>query len=218
MTDPAAPTPPAPRAATRAVRSVATLALGLWMAAAVQAFTPDLPHAGLDASWVAAMGEFADRGLRWGRDLAFTYGPASPLVTHYGNDAYLPLTLPLLVAATVDLRPTTLGRLAGLLYRPARSTLTVALADGTRRSYRFVSGLGRSGFVLTPLVTDAAEFQALAEARPAPPGRRVVSFAVSGNPALLSPEVAYTLQPLSPAAGAAAETAASALPGAPAPP
>ena len=98
MTETRAASPRPARGASPAVRAAVAVALGLWMALATQAFTPDLPHTGLDASWVAVMGEAADRGWRWGRDLAFTYGPASPLVTHYGNDAYLPLTLPLLLA------------------------------------------------------------------------------------------------------------------------
>ncbi len=79
---------------------VPTLAviLGSWIALSTFApFTTAVPQLGLDASWVAVMGEAADRGLRWGPDIAFTYGPASPLVTAYFNDAYLTVTLPLLV-------------------------------------------------------------------------------------------------------------------------
>ena len=60
-------------------------------------FTPGLPQAGIDPSWIAVLGEAADRPARWGVDLAFTYGPASPLVTGYSNAALFTRTLPLQV-------------------------------------------------------------------------------------------------------------------------
>ena len=79
-------------------RGLAALVLGGWIAlSAFQPFEPALPQDGLDASWVAAVGEAADRGLRWGVDLAFTYGPAASLVTGYFNADYFPITLPLLL-------------------------------------------------------------------------------------------------------------------------
>ena len=59
-------------------------------------FSPALPRAGIDPSWVAVMGEAADRPARWGVDILFTYGPASPLVTGYYNAAFFNRTLPLL--------------------------------------------------------------------------------------------------------------------------
>ncbi len=60
-------------------------------------FTPGFPSAGLDPSWVVVLGEQAASHARWGIDLDFTYGPASPLVTGYYNSQYLSLTLPLLL-------------------------------------------------------------------------------------------------------------------------
>ncbi len=53
-----------------------------------------LPAAGLDFSWITVLGEAATRPTRWGVDLAFTYGPASALVTRYFTDAYLSWVLP----------------------------------------------------------------------------------------------------------------------------
>ena len=75
---------------------VSTLVLGGTAAVYVfHPFTPALPRAGIDPSWVAAMGELADRPTRFGIDTAFTYGPASPVVTGYFNAAWLTRTLPL---------------------------------------------------------------------------------------------------------------------------
>lgn len=104
------PDPPgSPRPNTRgragaAASVAAAVGLGAWIAvSAFHPFTPALPLLGLDASWVAAMGEAADEGLRWGTDVAFTYGPASPLVSAYFNAAYLSVTLPLLLATCLTL-------------------------------------------------------------------------------------------------------------------
>lgn len=73
-----------------------TLILGGFAAVFVfHPLTPALPRAGIDPSWVAVVGEAADRPARFGVDLDFTYGPASPLVTGYVNAAWLTRTLPL---------------------------------------------------------------------------------------------------------------------------
>ena len=78
--------------------AAAAIGLAVWMAVTVfRPFITAVPQVGLDASWIAALGEAADRHLRWGVDVAFPYGPASTLVTHYGNAAYLSLTLPLVL-------------------------------------------------------------------------------------------------------------------------
>lgn len=53
-----------------------------------------LPAGGLDSSWIAVLGEAATRPARWGVDLAFTYGPASALVTRYFTEGYLLWALP----------------------------------------------------------------------------------------------------------------------------
>ncbi len=78
--------------------AAAAVGLAVWMAVSVfRPFITAVPQVGLDASWATALGEAADRHLRWGVDVAFPYGPASTLVTHYGNAAYLSLTLPLVL-------------------------------------------------------------------------------------------------------------------------
>ena len=61
-------------------------------------FTPSFPQSGLDPSWSAVTGEAGATRARWGTDIIFTYGPASPLATNYFNADYFWRTLPLLVA------------------------------------------------------------------------------------------------------------------------
>ena len=52
------------------------------------------PEADLDGSWMVVLGEALRLPSRWGVDLAFTYGPASALVTRYFTDGYLAAALP----------------------------------------------------------------------------------------------------------------------------
>ena len=86
-------------------------------------FTPGTIQDGLDASWVAAMADGADRHARWGVDLAFTYGPATPLVVEIYNAAYFTHTLPLLLGFAGIF-----GLCAAILVaRPGRSRRAVLL-------------------------------------------------------------------------------------------
>lgn len=57
-----------------------------------------------------------------------------------------------------DLRPSALGALAGLVYKPSQLDVRLQLADGTSRQYRLVSGMARAGLLLSPLVENAADF------------------------------------------------------------
>ena len=52
------------------------------------------PEADLDGSWMVVLGEALHIPSRWGVDLAFTYGPASALVTRYFTEGYLAAALP----------------------------------------------------------------------------------------------------------------------------
>ena len=85
-------------------------------------FTPGFAQDGLDASWIAAMSDAADRHARWGVDLAFTYGPATPLVVNVYNGDYFTHTLPLLTFFAL-----VFGWCAALIVvRPGRSLRGIA--------------------------------------------------------------------------------------------
>ena len=89
-----------------------------------------LPAGGLDTSWMAVLGEAAARPARWGVDLAFTYGPASALVTRYFTDGYLARALPVLlgVALVAGACFARLAQLAAAGRRRGGLVLPVALA------------------------------------------------------------------------------------------
>ncbi len=84
----------------------------------------------------------------------------------------------------VTVHPNLLGRLAGLLFRPAPLTMAVSFADGHRRLYHFITGIGEAGFVLSPLVQDADGFLTLAAGKSASPDHVVVAFSIEALPKL----------------------------------
>lgn len=67
--------------------------LRLWCCVALfVAFEPVFPGSGLDASWSLGMNEVVARGMVLGREVLFTYGPFTSLLTHLyhpGTDALM---------------------------------------------------------------------------------------------------------------------------------
>ncbi len=85
------------------------------------------------------------------------------------------------VWATVDVRPNLAGRLLSALFRPPLLTAGRALDDGAERRFRLVPALAAAGFLLSPLVDNASDYEALAAGRPAGAGRRVARFSRRGH-------------------------------------
>ena len=82
----------------------AAVVLGLAATALVFVIRPlsiATPGSGLDESWIAVLGEATTRPIRWGVDLAFSYGPASTLLTRYFTDRYFGLNLPVALATAL---------------------------------------------------------------------------------------------------------------------
>ncbi|MEI2387750.1 hypothetical protein [Breoghania sp. JC706] len=102
-------------------------------------------------------------------------GPREPL-TELGRKravigAYQPVPesrYPIFVE--IEVRKSLFGKIADLFYKPRNLTLEVRTATGATKSYRYVSGMGREGFMLSPIVansTELAELYAGDEARDA---------------------------------------------------
>jgi hypothetical protein len=84
------------------------------------------------------------------------------------------------VFAEIDVQPTLLGRLWTILYKPPDLQIFVSLANGRKMTYRFIRGIAKAGFVISPLVEDGNDFIALNTAdRDALTTKRVKSFALS---------------------------------------
>ena len=101
-----------------------------------------------------------------------------------GEEIPLPATSAVLWAR-VDLRPTLLGKLFGLAYKPPELQIEFHLMDGAVHQFRYIAEIGDSGFVVSPLVRSTNDFLALelpdrasyfAEGRP-----RSVSISVVGR-------------------------------------
>lgn len=94
-----------------------------------------------------------------------------------GETLVLPAGGPL-VFAQFDIRPSLLGRVAALLFRPSKLEITVTLDGGAQKKYRLVSSMAKAGFLLSPLVETGAEFSNLYGAADLLDDKRVTAFSV----------------------------------------
>jgi hypothetical protein len=65
------------------------------------------------------------------------------------------------VIAVVGLEPTLFGKLVETVFKPTQVRLLLTLADGSRRDYRVLPNLMKTGMVLSPLVEDTDGFAKL---------------------------------------------------------
>jgi hypothetical protein len=82
--------------------------------------------------------------------------------------------------ANIDVQATPAGKLLALFFKLPPLYITYQFSDGTRLRYRYVAGMGVTGFVIAPLVNSSSGFIALAQ-----------------SPASLPRPVAFTLGPAS---------------------
>jgi hypothetical protein len=69
--------------------------------------------------------------------------------------------------AVIDVRPSWLGALRRLLYKPPEVALIVRDASGAEHRFRLIVPAARSGFLLSPLLRDTADFEKLVSRRDA---------------------------------------------------
>jgi len=68
--------------------------------------------------------------------------------------------------AKIEITPTIIGRLVSILFKPSQLQLTVELSSGVKKQYRIISGMAKSGFIVSPLIENTLDFSMLY----APPG------------------------------------------------
>jgi len=84
---------------------------------------------------------------------------------HMNEEVAIPyMDLP--IFAEIDLDPTFLGKLRGVVFKYPRLDMELKLRNGETRSYRVVSNMMRSGFLLSPLVRDTKGFTLLMAGNP----------------------------------------------------
>lgn len=100
---------------------VILLALFIFM---IVSFAPAMPTAGLDPSWRLAMNVAANRGMTFGHDVIFTYGPLARIETHLYSPGLqtLPTLLETMLAASFAFMIWTIFD-----GRPVRTTVAVAI-------------------------------------------------------------------------------------------
>jgi len=67
--------------------------------------------------------------------------------------------------AEIDVKPTLLGRLVSAAYKNPLLMIILKYDDGSTRTYRFIAGLGKAGFLLSPTVQSGRDFVALQSTR-----------------------------------------------------
>ena len=125
------------------------------------------------------------------------FGPSRSLATGFGTFVSASAEGPLW--AELDLRLNLAGRALSALFRPPLLTLAVRLDDGSERRFRLVPAQAAAGFLLSPLVDNASDYEDLAANRPAGAGRRVTALAVEVSRSgrlFYDPHVGVTLRGL----------------------
>jgi len=80
----------------------------------------------------------------------------------------------------IDIHPNLFGKVADVGFKEPPIYITFTLINGTTEKYRIIPNLARRGFVVSPLVDNAADFSAFAQGLlgPSESARRVVSLRI----------------------------------------
>ncbi|PPD42014.1 MAG: hypothetical protein CTY16_15310 [Methylobacter sp.] len=58
----------------------------------------------------------------------------------------------------IGIKPTLLGRIASMLFKPSQLQITLALRNGLKKQFRIIADMAKSGLVLSPLIENTTEF------------------------------------------------------------
>ncbi len=83
------------------------------------------------------------------------------------------------VFAQVEIKPTLLGRVAGILFKPSQLQITLDLENGTKKSYRIIANMSKSGFIVSPLIENTSGFLMLYGKQGLWDGKRVKSMGIA---------------------------------------
>lgn len=65
------------------------------------------------------------------------------------------------IFAEIEIKPTFWGALATLFLKPSQLQINFVLKDGTKKQYRLIASMAKSGFLVSPLIENTAEFALL---------------------------------------------------------
>ncbi|MNJ52737.1 hypothetical protein D3C77_480880 [compost metagenome] len=72
-----------------------------------------------------------------------------------------------------------MGRIANILFKPAKLKIKITLITGSSKEYRLISGFSKSGFIISPLVEYTPEFSLLYANKSFLQNKMVKSFSVT---------------------------------------
>ena len=81
----------------------------------------------------------------------------------------------------LEIKPTIWGRLAILLYKPSQLHIAFELKNGHKRQYRMIASMATSGFLLSPLIENTAEFTQLYDEQHRLDAKMVKSFIIASD-------------------------------------
>ena len=62
------------------------------------------------------------------------------------------------VFVEISIKQSSFGKLATIFYKPSQLQISINLENGTTRTYRIISGMTQSGFLISPLIENTGEF------------------------------------------------------------
>lgn len=62
------------------------------------------------------------------------------------------------VFVQIDVRPTVVGKAAAIAFKSPQLYIVATYPDGKSQTYRFIAGMGQSGFLLAPTISNVTEF------------------------------------------------------------
>jgi hypothetical protein len=62
------------------------------------------------------------------------------------------------IFAQIEIKPTVFGRIASIFFKPSQLKITLDLKNGIKKRYRIIAGMAQSGFLISPLIENTAEF------------------------------------------------------------
>lgn len=86
------------------------------------------------------------------------------------------------IFAEIEITPTLWGRLASLFFKPSQLQAIIECNNGSQRQYRIVANMAKSGFLLSPLIEDTAEFGLLFSTNQILENKKVKSISISAIP------------------------------------
>lgn len=142
-------------------------------------------------SWLSLLGNFNPVVLDHG--YAVLEKPAKPLpplvpIETLSSDAILGKGMPVPrmdspIWVSMDITPSLAGKIFSIAYKLPELSLVVRYENGDTASYRFIAGMARTGFLLSPTISNATDFVALGSSYRDDllSKRRVASFMILGE-------------------------------------